>query len=62
MYEKIFEFETEEPITPVSTDQSVISPVEGEVDTDGVVLERQDSSFTAEQLEAVRAKFYRSVF
>ena len=56
VYEKIYELETEEVITPVSTDPSVTSPV---AETDGAELDRQDSSLSADELAAVRAKFYR---
>ena len=57
MYEKIYELETEETVTPVSTDPSVTSPV-AETDVDGV-LDRQDSSLSADELAAIRAKFYK---
>ena len=67
-YEKIFDFDTEETITPVSTDPSVTSPADvtsppDETDTDGVRpgLSRQDSTLSPDELAEIRTKFYKSV-
>ena len=60
MYEKIYELDTEDTVTPVSTDPSVPS---AEIVTDGadLGLDRQDSTLSADELAAIRAKFFRLV-
>ena len=68
MYENIYDLDTEETVTPVSTDPSVTSPgvvtsPEDETDTDGARpgLSRQDSTLSPDEIAEIRTKFYKSV-
>ncbi|KAL5265755.1 hypothetical protein ACHWQZ_G006460 [Mnemiopsis leidyi] len=65
MYENIYDLDTEETVTPVSTDPSVTSPgvvtsPEDETDTDGARpgLSRQDSTLSPDEIAEIRTKFY----